>query len=199
MLRQISLANLGFWVGGLLTVVGTIAYATGNATLNLAGFFYGIPLVLGALALKTSELKPVPFSEPTSKNTVALRERQATEIQNKIRTDVTRYRYGQDAHLDSSLDALKLAPNEQMRPVLTGLREENRDGVYTLLLEFDSPQVSLDVWQEKQERISRFFGPGIRAEIVQPAPGEIVLALVRALETSPETSLEISPEQGNSQ
>ena len=168
MLRQISLANLGFWAGALLTVVGAIAYATGNATLNLAGFFYGIPLALAGLALKTSELKPVPFSQPTTEAVGVLREQQATDIQKKICKDVTRYCYGQEAHLDSSLDALKLASNEKLRPSLTGLREESRDGVYALVLEFDSPNVSIDAWQEKQDRISRFFGPGIRAEAHHP-------------------------------
>ena len=62
MLRKTSLASLGLTLGGILTLVGFIAYATGNATLNLAGFFYGIPLLLGGLALKASELKPIPFS-----------------------------------------------------------------------------------------------------------------------------------------
>ena len=61
MLRKIPLAAVGLTVGGILTVVGFYAYAVGMNTLNLAGFFYGIPLLLGGLALKASELKPVPL------------------------------------------------------------------------------------------------------------------------------------------
>ncbi len=48
MLRQTSLGMLGLSVGGILTLVGFVAYFTNQATLNLAGFFYGIPLLLGA-------------------------------------------------------------------------------------------------------------------------------------------------------
>ena len=84
MLRQTSLASLGLILGGILTIIGFIAYATGNATLNLAGLFYGIPVLLGGLALKAAELKPIPFSQPTSSEVLALREKQATPTQIQI-------------------------------------------------------------------------------------------------------------------
>ncbi|MGA9379354.1 MAG: DUF2854 domain-containing protein, partial [Phormidium sp.] len=60
MLRQTSLATLGISLGSILTTVGFIAYFANNPTLNLVGFFYGFPLLLGGLALKGSELKPIP-------------------------------------------------------------------------------------------------------------------------------------------
>ena len=110
MLRKISLALVGLTVGSLLTVVGFIAYALDYATLNLAGFFYGIPLLLGGLALKAAELKPIPFSQPTPDAILKLREKLATPTQNQIRKDVTRYRYGQEAHLDDALQRLGLSP-----------------------------------------------------------------------------------------
>ena len=44
--------------GGVLTVIGSIAYATGSANLSLPTIFYGIPIFLGGLALKSSELPP---------------------------------------------------------------------------------------------------------------------------------------------
>jgi len=44
--------------GGVLTVVGATAYATGSANLSLPTIFYGIPILLGGLALKSSELPP---------------------------------------------------------------------------------------------------------------------------------------------
>ena len=43
MLRQTSLGSLGLTIGGGLTIVGFYAYFSGNSTLNLVGFFYGIP------------------------------------------------------------------------------------------------------------------------------------------------------------
>lgn len=178
MLRQISLASLGLVVGSLLTLVGFIAYATGNATLNLAGFFYGIPILLGGLALKAAELKPIPLSQPTSPEVIALRDRTATPTQNQIRKDVTRYRYGQQAHLDESLERLGLSPTDEERPLLIGLQERAIDDAYSLILEFDSPFISLETWQDKREKLEKFFGPGIRADISQPSDKRIDVALI---------------------
>ena len=178
MLRQISLGSIGLVVGGVLTIVGFFAYATGNATLNLAGLFYGVPLLLGGFALKASELKPVPFSEPTSPEVLALREQQATSTQNQIRQDVTRYRYGQEAHLDESLERLGLAPTDEERPSLIGIRETETEGIYTLILEFDSPLISLETWQNKREKLEKFFGPNIRIEIMQVEEKGIEVALI---------------------
>jgi hypothetical protein len=177
-LPQTSLGTLGLWVGGVLTITGFIAYATANATLNLAGFFYGIPLLLGGLALKASELKPIPFSQPTTPEVLKLRSLKATSTQNQIRDDVTRYRYGQEAHLDSSLEALKLSPTDEERPVLIGLRETEVDGEYVLVLEFNSPLISFETWQQKREKVEKFFGPGVRVEITQPESDRIDVALI---------------------
>jgi hypothetical protein len=179
MLRKISLASVGLTVGSILTVIGFVAYGTGNATLNLAGLFYGVPILLGGLALKAAELKPIPFSVPTSPEIVDLREKQATPTQNQLRKDVTRYRYGQEAHLDESLERIGLSPTDEERPELVSIRETEIDGAYTLVMEFNSPFISLSQWQEKQEKIAKFFGPNIKAEITQPEPNQIELALIK--------------------
>lgn len=186
MLRQTSLGLIGLVVGSVLTLMGFAAYATGNATLNLVGFFYGIPLLLGGLALRAAELEPVPFTQPTPPEIVQLRTQQATDTQNQVRKDVTRYRYGQAVHLDTALDRLGLHPTDEERPVLTGLREESIDGAYTLVLEFKSPLMPLEIWQQKQEKITTFFGPGIRATVNQPQPDLIEVALI----TSPPATQE---------
>lgn len=178
MLRQTSLGTFGLVVGAFLTVIGFFAYGSGNATLNLAGFFYGIPLLLGGLALKAAELKPVPFTKPTTPSVLALREEQATATQNQIRKDVTRYRYGQDAHLDSSLKHLGLSPTDEERPVLKGLRESEVDEAYALILEFESPLIPLEVWQQKREKMETFFGPRLRVELTQPETNRIDLAMI---------------------
>jgi Na+/melibiose symporter-like transporter len=179
MLRKISLASVGLTVGSILTVIGFIAYATGNATLNLAGLFYGVPILLGGLALKAAELKPIPFSVPTSPEIVDLREKQATPTQNQLRKDVTRYRYGQEAHLDESLEKIGLSPTDEERPELVSIRETQTEGAYTLVMEFNSPFISFSQWQEKQEKIAKFFGPNIKAAITQPEKDRIELALIR--------------------
>ncbi|AFY75931.1 Protein of unknown function (DUF2854) [Pleurocapsa sp. PCC 7327] len=178
MFRKFSLASLLLTLGGILTSVGLIAYVTGKAALNIGGWFYGIPLILGGLALKITELKPVPYSQPTPPEIIALREKQGTPTQNQVRQDVTRYRFGQDAHLDESLKRLGLSPSNEERPVLTGVRETAINDSYTLILEFESPFISLEKWQEKQEKIEKFFGPGIRAELMQPQENRVDVALI---------------------
>ena len=178
MLRQIPLGAVGLVVGGILSIMGFIAYATDNATLNLVGFFYGIPVLLGGLALTASELKPVPFTQATTPEILALREQQATETQNQIRKDVTRYRYGQEAHLDSALEYLGLRPTDEERPVLRGIHEESRQGAYTLALEFESPLIPFETWQQKREKIERFFGSGLRVELTQLEEEQVEVALI---------------------
>jgi Protein of unknown function (DUF2854) len=182
MLTRIPLALFGLCFGGVLTLVGFYAYATGNSTLNLGGFFYGIPILLGGLALKASELKPVPFSQPTSPEILNLREQQATEIQNQLRKDVNRYRYGQEAHLDEVLAKLGLSPMDDERPVLKAIQETQTDGAYTFVMEFYSPFISLEKWQERREKIEKFFGPQIKAAIAQPQENKIDLSLIKVAE-----------------
>jgi hypothetical protein len=177
MLRQTSLASIGLIVGGILALVGLIAYATGNSTLNLVGFFYGFPLFLGGLALKITELKPVPLTQPTSPEVLALREQQATTIQNQVRRDVTRYRYGQDVHLDNELGRVGLKPSDDDCPMLVGLYETEIEGDYSLVLEFDSPFVPFKLWQDRQAKLTSFFGPGVEAIVHQSQPNRVSLTL----------------------
>ncbi|NEO26925.1 MAG: DUF2854 domain-containing protein [Kamptonema sp. SIO4C4] len=178
MFRTIPLGQIGILLGGALTLMGFVAYGLGKPTLNLIGFFYGVPLLLGGLALKSAELKPTPYSRPTPADILELREQQATETQNQIRKDVTRYRYGQEAHLDESLERLELSPSDDERPLLQAIREESIEGHYALILEFDSPFVPLDKWQARQEKIEKYFGPNVMAKISQPEENQVELALV---------------------
>lgn len=175
MLRQISLGSLFLLIGVVLSAIGLFAYATGNSTLNLAGFFYGIPILLGGAALKSSEVKPSLLLHPTSEATLKLRDTQATPTQIQVRQDVTRYRYGISAHLDEALAKLGMRPTDEERPVLIGLYEEvfqaqGQPDAYSLVLRFKSPLIGLETWQEKQEKIGRFFGPGTIARVSNPDP-----------------------------
>jgi Protein of unknown function (DUF2854) len=165
MFGTIPLSLILINLGGLLVLIGFFAYAIQDATFNLIGFFYGVPLLLGGLALKSAELEPVPFDSVTPGNLIKVREAQATPTLHQIRKDVTRYRYGQEAHLDVALEKLGLAPSDDDRPILKSLQESEIGGAYALTLKFYSPFMSLDVWQEKQEKITRFFGPGVNAKI----------------------------------
>ncbi|MTJ46407.1 DUF2854 domain-containing protein [Dolichospermum sp. UHCC 0259] len=179
MLGRISLGTLGLTIGTILTITGFVAYFLDNATLNLVGFFYGFPLLLGGLALKANELKPVPFSQTSTPSILELRKQQATVTQTKIRKDITRNCYGQKAHLDVALAYLGLSPTDEERPIVTGLRETEINGAYTLILEFDSPLITLDIWQQKQEKMTKYFGPGVEVSIKQPRENYIELSLMK--------------------
>jgi Protein of unknown function (DUF2854) len=169
MFRKLPLAILGQSIGGVMTAVGFYAYATDQPTLNLACFFYGIPLLLGGLALKAAELKPVPVKVELTPEVLAARTEQATKTQLQIFYDVTRYRYGQEAHLDAVLTALGMSPTQDQRPVITGIWELLTGEVYTLVMEFESPLISLETWQGKEDKMTRFFGPDVKVK-VSPSP-----------------------------
>ena len=91
---------------------------------------------------------------------------------------MTRWRYGQKAHLESSLEALKLW-DEDAPPQLLAVEEIDRDG-YGLRLQFERNGVALERWQERRERLGRFFGPGLQAELEEEGPGRLSLLLVLA-------------------
>lgn len=154
--------------GGVLTVVGAVAYGTGAANLSLPTIFYGIPILLGGLALKSSELPPAKRVTPKEQ---LKREREAAAPElGKLLADVTRWRYGQKAHLESSLESLKLW-DEDNPPQLLEIEEIYRSGHYGLRLRFACEAVPLQIWQERQDRLSRFFAKGLQATIT-PLSGD---------------------------
>ena len=162
--------------GAALSVVGWIGYATGNPNLSLPTIFYGIPILLGGLALKSSELPPARRLIPAAQLKV-LREQPASEPLRKLLGDVSRWRYGQKAHLESSLEVLKLW-DEDSPPQLLAVEELDCDGRYGLRLRFASGAVPLQRWQEQQERLGRFFGPRLRAELEPIGVGQLDLCLL---------------------
>ncbi|HSM81922.1 MAG TPA: DUF2854 domain-containing protein [Nodosilinea sp.] len=190
-LGRINLSLVLLLVGGVLTIIGFIAYFQENSTLNLVGFFYGIPVLLGGLALRAAELEPAPYTQPTPPEVLKLREQQATPTQNQVRQDVTRYRYGQEAHLDVALQKLGLSPSGQECPELSGLHEVEVEGSYALVLEFDSAMVPFTTWVEKKEKIEKFFGPSVRADLSQPTEDRVNLALVTQLEPATPAPVEV--------
>ena len=154
--------------GGVLTVVGAVAYATGSANLSLPTIFYGIPIFLGGLALKSSELPPA--RRVTPKALLKTQREAAPPELGTLLADVTRWRYGQKAHLESSLEALKLW-DEDNPPQLEEIEELSLGNSYGLRLRFSCEGVPLERWQERQERLSRFFAKGLDATIT-PLDGD---------------------------
>ena len=162
--------------GAVLTVIGSIAYLGDNANLSLPTIFYGIPILLGGLALKSSELPPALRLTPPQVLR-SLREQNSSEPLRKLLADVTRWRYGQKAHLESSLEALRLWDEDQP-PRLESIEELDCQGAYGLRLGFACEGVPFERWQERQERLGRFFGPGLRAELEADGPGHLLLSLL---------------------
>jgi Protein of unknown function (DUF2854) len=177
-ITKIPLGLLCLSAGGVITVVGFAAYFLDYAALNMIGFFYGIPLMLGGIALKITELKPVPLMQTTPSDVLDLRSQQATDTQTQIFKDVTRFRYGQKAHLDTALKFLGLSPNDKERPELIGIQETQVNDQYALVLLFDSPYVPYENWQRKQDKMTSFFGPNVRVEVEQPEPEEVKVTIV---------------------
>jgi hypothetical protein len=176
---MLSIASPGSLVtiaGASLSVIGWIGYATSNPNLSLPTIFYGIPILLGGLALKSSELPPAQLLAP-SPEAMALRDAPASQTLRKLVKDVTRWRYGQKAHLESSLEALKLW-DEEAPPQLESVSELAVDGRYGLALRFRMEGVPFERWQEKQDRLGRFFDKGLEARLSQPASGELLLELL---------------------
>ncbi len=165
----LSPGSLTTILGVSLGAFGLVAYVTGHPTLNLLGLFSGVPILLGGLALKSAELPPVPWLRQPDPQTKALRQKAATEVQQKLVKDVGRWRYGQKAHLESSLEVLKLSTGENP-PQLTGLQEDDRQGRYQLTMRFQLSSEDTQIWLDKRERLARFFGPGVEARVVVVNP-----------------------------
>lgn len=99
----------------------------------------------------------------------------------QVREDVTRYRYGDEQHLDEALSRIFRFGQSggiprRLCPILKRVREEVRDGAYTLVLEFETnkAQMTDDMWESRQEKIQNFFGPGIVADLKSTEQGEEV-------------------------
>ncbi len=57
-------------------------------------------------------------------------------------------------------------------PKLTAIREETRDGNYTLVLVFaTNPDMTMEMWETRLDKIQTFFGPGITATVEKTDAG----------------------------
>jgi hypothetical protein len=174
--------------GSILTPVGVslLVYGFGAFFQMLPGgdvssllLIYGFPITLLGFALSYAQLEPVPcLSTPEA---IKARELQATDIQKQVREDVTRYRYGDEQHLDEALNRIFRFGQaggipRRLCPILKGIREEIRDGSYTLVLEFstDKERMTDDIWETRKDKFQSFFGPGIIVEVMSTSLGEDV-------------------------
>lgn len=107
-------------------------------------------------------LPPIPLLQSTPEAD-RLYEQKSTEIIQKIKKDVTRHRYGDDAHLDTTVQALGLVmPNKEF-PQLQYLRQGVENGELTFSMVFKSDDTPYRLWVEPERiaRYDKFFGPGV--------------------------------------
>ena len=162
MKKYLSPGNIIITVGGTLAFIGMTAYFTDSVNLSVPTFFYGVPIFLIGLGLKTSEIPPVKlFDKLNFKKNRFNRPKELTALVN----DVTRWRYGTKAHLESSLEALNLwdEDNPPQLKVIEEITKENKNG---LRMHFEINAVPIEKWIDKQERLNRFFVKGLESEFI---------------------------------
>ena len=157
-----SPANIITITGGALSIIGMTAFFTESVNLSVPTFFYGVPILLIGLALKTTEVPPVVLVNKEIFKTNSFN--RPEEITNLV-NDVTKWRYGIQAHLESSLEVLKLW-NEENPPILSEIEEITKDQKNGLRMHFEINSVPVDEWIKKKERLSRFFAKGLESEFI---------------------------------
>lgn len=207
-LRGFSLPTVVFSVGVLLTASSFAGYffnqdGGSEGGLSSLGFVYGIPVFLIGLSLFYAEIKPVIVM--ADDNAEALYERKKTDTMDKIRKDVTRHRYGDDAHLDSTLEALGLKlPQKKFPKMQTIELSETPDGELVYSMTFQSAETPFKVWNDpdRVQRYNKFFGPGIDASVQKIDADKRIVALTLtttsdspAATPAPATEVTASPEE----
>ena len=173
--KLLSPGNLITIGGASLSLIGLTAYFTDATNLGVPTFFYGVPIFLIGISLKTTEVPPA-IRVVSKAKFASERNKSPEELDNLIK-DVTRWRYGQSCQLESSLRVLKLWDIDNP-PQLTEIEELVKDGNYGIRMRFKMEGVPLERWTNQKERLGRFFAKGLCAELFCPNPGEIDLTLL---------------------
>lgn len=149
-----------------------------DGAVSSLGFVYGIPVFLIGLSLWYAEIKPVPVLSDVDGDKAW--EQYSTTTLRQIRQDVTRHRYGDDAHLDTTLNALGLKLPQRKYPKLISLRTQRAvNGQLDFVMTFQSLETPYKVWSDPQriQRFHRFFGPNVKASVTKVDSAQRLLAL----------------------
>ena len=161
--------------GASLSLIGLTAYFTDATNLSVPTFFYGVPIFLIGISLKTTEVPPAKRIVPATQF-ASERDKGPKEL-DKLIKDVTRWRYGQSCQLEASLRVLKLWDIDNP-PQLIEIEELVKDGDFGIRMRFQMGGVSLERWNKQKERLGRFFAKGLSAELFCPTSSEIDLTLL---------------------
>lgn len=180
-LRGFSLSTLVLGLGAVLLTVTLGDYAffgqSGGSGIGAVLLIYSVPVFLLGLALQYAQLDPVPVEVLPGAD--GLFESKATETLRKVKKDVTRHRYGDDAHLDTSLKALGLTGKGRY-PQLKAIYEgKSPDGELEFTMHFESKDVPYTTWSNPMiiKACDRFFGPSIWSEVSKVSSEKKVAAL----------------------
>eukprot|EP00290_Baffinella_frigidus_P010303 CAMPEP_0180158366 /NCGR_PEP_ID=MMETSP0986-20121125/26856_1 /TAXON_ID=697907 /ORGANISM="non described non described, Strain CCMP2293" /LENGTH=323 /DNA_ID=CAMNT_0022108187 /DNA_START=63 /DNA_END=1034 /DNA_ORIENTATION=- len=180
-IRGFSLGNLTLLIGTVITFSSFYSYFTNGNSLSALGFIYGIPIALGGFALKYAEILPVPVISDTKGD--AIWEEKANDILKKVKEDVTRHRYGDDAHLDSTLNRLGLVMEGKGFPQLVSIEQKRErgvegDGELAFIMTFQSQDTPYKVWADpaRVRKYESFFG-GLNAEVLKVSKEERLVAI----------------------
>lgn len=169
-IRGFSLGNVVILSGVLVTILSFAEYlgdTSEGISLSGLGFVYGIPIFLAGAALKYAEIDPVPCISNDAADRVF--DDKATEIIQKVKQDVTRHRYGDEAHLDTTVRKLGLVVPGKAYPQLKELRQDVEDGELAFTMVWQSLDTPFKMWNDERRRkkYETFFGPGVGAEVVK--------------------------------
>jgi hypothetical protein len=168
-IRGFSLGNFAIGAGALVTFSSFAEYLKGGSEqvgLSGLGFVYGLPICLIGAALKYAEIEPVPIQATDAAK--ELFESKKTKTIEKINADVTRHRYGDEAHLDSAVKLLGLVLPGRAYPQLQLLKYGiTPDNELEFTMVWKSEETPFTVWNEADriERYDSFFGPGVWAQV----------------------------------
>jgi len=196
-IRGFSLGNFVLLVGVAITVLSFSEYLGGGAGdgLNISGlgFVYGIPVFLGGAALKYAEIEPVKcYSDGVGAEDIF--EKKSTETIQKIKADVTRHRYGDEAHLDTTVKKLGLVIAGKDYPQLQELRQQKTDdGELLFTMVWQSLDTPYKMWadEKRRKKYEIFFGPGVTAEVIKFDAEQRLVGI--QLKTGAPTKAEVAP------
>lgn len=168
---NISLAKIALTVGLSITFLSFRDYFINNVEgngLSSLGFIYGIPITLIGCALQYAELQPAMIiSTPESKK---IFNNKATSTMKQIVKDTSRFRYGDESHLDTSLKSLGLVVPKKKYPQLQYILinpEINNNVGMTMV--FESVDTPFRIWSNETQvsKYNKFFGPDIKCSVVK--------------------------------
>lgn len=195
-IRGFSLAKAFLYVGVSITVISFADFflsGENGAGVSSLGFIYGLPITLIGCSLQYAELEPAGLQ--TNEKAEALFEAKATETMKEVLKDVTRHRYGDEAHLDTTVKSLGLVLPQKAYPQLQYVMQEPAEGgEVAMTMVFQSLDTPYRMWAERTAKYDNFFGPDLWSEVIKVDAEEKLVGVKLTTGAKP-ASAEVVPEE----